>query len=225
MPSVGHPIDAAGDRSQLYPMISSFGSEEQPRPAASFSNSPPALYSDISSPDTVPDTPASSGMASPHALPACDYMAHASFPTTTAEDQISVTHRPTTLPLRHPGNVLSWEPTFRQNMFGHVDYNTGQAIPQQPIPYQMTMAPASHVPELPHSTHALSFRTGSLGHPHFVSSHPHSANPSSTSPVYFHTNNPRSGFPTSPVYFQTDTPRSGSPTSPVYFHPNNPRSG
>lgn len=169
MPSMAHPINAGGDRNQLYPMISSFGSEE-PRPETSFSTSPPVLYGDISSPETIPSTPASSAMESPHALPVSNYTAHATFATSPAEDQFQAAHRPATLPLQQPANVVSWEPTFRQNMFGNVDYNSSQAIHQPPMTYSMPMAVAPHIPDLHQPMQPLPFRTGSLGHPHPASS-------------------------------------------------------
>lgn len=180
IPSIPHPI-TGGDRNQLYPMISSYGSEE-PRPETSFSTSPPVLYNDISSPETIPNTPASSAMESPHTLPVSTYAGHGTFVTLPAEDQFQAAHRPTTLPLQQPANAVSWEPTFRQNIFSNVDYNPSQAMPQQHMAYSMSMAVAPHVPELHQPMQPLPFRTGSLGHPHPVSSRPNidSLNPTVT---------------------------------------------
>ncbi|KAJ5099537.1 hypothetical protein N7532_006538 [Penicillium argentinense] len=127
----------------------------------------PPQYTDSFSQGML-STPIATEMLSPHEVPVFDYPQNG-FPSSTPDQP------------RGPG-YDSWStPSFRQNIFGPVDYKvdysappSSQPLPHTSMPYGMPMAPP-HMHEMsPHAQspvdpatgRALPFRTGSLGHPH-----------------------------------------------------------
>lgn len=183
--SLSRPIDMGDHRNQFYPMAASFGSEGH-------HTTSPGLYNNTPSPATAPNTPVSSAMHSAHTLSTSDYMGHGPFPTSAAEGQIHVAQHSTLPPQQH-GNVVSWMPPFRQNIFDPVGYGASQTISQPHIHYQISMPPTSQASELAHSQYSLPFRTGSLGHPNMIAAHPHPAGLTPQGSVYPGTSNNHSG--------------------------------
>ncbi|KAJ6110304.1 hypothetical protein N7486_002539 [Penicillium sp. IBT 16267x] len=144
-----------------------FEGSRQDRP---YYNTPPH-YTDSFS-QSMLSTPITAEMLSPHDVSVFEY-SQPSFPNSSPEQQ------------RHqaPGHYDPWgTPTFRQNVFGTVDYGvptSSQAAPPASMPYHMPMASPAHLHDMSHHQHAhaqspmdpmaqraLPFRTGSLGHPH-----------------------------------------------------------
>lgn len=103
-------------------------------------------------------TPVTTEMISPHDVSVFDYSSHNSFTSSTSDHQ------------RGAGHYDPWTaPSFRQNMFGSVDYapTTTQALSQPSVAYPMPMPPQMH--DMHHTSidqRSLPFRTGSLSHPH-----------------------------------------------------------
>lgn len=113
----------------------------------------PPQYTDAFSQGML-STPVTAEMVSPHDVSVFSYSSQPSYPTSTPDQ-----HWPT--------------PTFRQDIFNPVGYNT-PVTTQPSMPYSMAMAPPSHgihglqahETPLDPSNRSLPFRTGSLGHPH-----------------------------------------------------------
>ncbi|EKV14561.1 hypothetical protein PDIG_32750 [Penicillium digitatum PHI26] len=129
-------------------------------------NTPPQYTDSFSQP--IISTPVTTEMISPHdvSVSAFDYSAQTTYPHSTPDPRAGVS-----------GHYDTWTPSFRQNIFGQVDYATptsSQGMPQPSMTYQMPMV--SHMHDMSHhhaqqshmdSIHqrSLPFRTGSLGHP------------------------------------------------------------
>lgn len=125
----------------------------------------PPQYTDSFSQPML-NTPVTAEMISPHDVSAFDYSAHSSYSNSTPD------HSRTGA----TGQYDAWTPSFRQNIFGPVDYTpaTTQGVHQPSMTYQMPMAPQMHDMTHHHAQahidhlgqRSLPFRTGSLGHPH-----------------------------------------------------------
>jgi hypothetical protein len=98
-------------------------------------------------------TPVTAEMISPHDVSVFDYPTHNSFTSSTSDHQRGTQYDP-------------WTPSFRQNIFGPVDYNpaTSQAM-SQPSLYQMPMTHMHDMSNTSIDQRSLPFRTGSLSHP------------------------------------------------------------
>ncbi|KAJ5672659.1 hypothetical protein N7507_001786 [Penicillium longicatenatum] len=139
-----------------------------PRQDRPYYTTPPHYTDSFSQP--MLSTPVTAEMISPHDVSVFDY-SQPPFPNSSPEHQ------------RHqaPGHYDPWgAPTFRQNVFGSVDYGvptSSQAVTPVSMPYHMPMASPAHLHDMSHqhshaqspmdpmSQRALPFRTGSLGHP------------------------------------------------------------
>jgi hypothetical protein len=132
---------------------------EGPRQDRPYYTTPPQ-YTDSFSSQPMLSTPVTAEMISPHDVSVFDYSSHNAFPTSTPDHQ-------------RAGHYDPWAPapTFRQNIFGTVDYNaapSSQPMSQPSMSYHMPMAP-HHMHDMSQShvdQRSLPFRTGSLGHPH-----------------------------------------------------------
>jgi hypothetical protein len=114
----------------------------------------PPQYTDSFSQPML-NAPVTAEMISPHDVSVFDYSSHNSF-TSSSSDQGRAPH------------YDPWTtPSFRQNIFGPVDYNptTTQAM-SQPSIYQMPMTHMHDMSHAPIDQRSLPFRTGSLSHPH-----------------------------------------------------------
>ncbi|KAJ5647300.1 hypothetical protein N7490_003672 [Penicillium lividum] len=142
------------------PELSFDGRQDRPAP---YYNTPPQYTDSFSQP--MLSTPVTAEMISPHDVSVFDY-SQTPFPTSSPDQQ------------RHPAaHYDPWgTPTFRQNVFGSVDYVTAssQSVPTS-MPYHMPMTSPAHLHDMSHhaqspmdpmAQRALPFRTGSLGHPH-----------------------------------------------------------
>ncbi|KAJ5524660.1 hypothetical protein N7494_011310 [Penicillium frequentans] len=143
---------------------------EGPRQDRPYYTTPPH-YTDSFSSQPMLSTPVTAEMISPHDVSVFDY-SQPQFPGSSPEQQ------------RHqaPGHYDPWgAPTFRQNVFGSVDYGvptSSQSVTPVSMPYHMPMASPAHLHDMSHqhphaqspmdpmAQRALPFRTGSLGHPH-----------------------------------------------------------
>ncbi|KAJ5176743.1 uncharacterized protein N7482_002620 [Penicillium canariense] len=109
--------------------------------------------------DTMPSmlsTPVTAEMISPHDVSVFDYSNSHPFPSSTPDQKYD-----------------TWAPTFRQNIFSPVDYNTPattHGLPPPAMQYHMPMASPAQLHDMTPmdsmGQRALPFRTGSLGHPH-----------------------------------------------------------
>ena len=129
----------------------------------------PPQYTDSFSQPML-STPVSAEMISPHDVSVFDYSTQTPFHSSTPDQPRSTV----------PSHYETWAPTFRQNIFGPVDYSgpaTTQAMhPPPPMPYHIPMASPAQLHDMSHhhaqspvdsmGQRALPFRTGSLGHPH-----------------------------------------------------------
>ncbi|OJJ41556.1 hypothetical protein ASPWEDRAFT_271934 [Aspergillus wentii DTO 134E9] len=180
MAAPSRPLPMGGDRAPMFSMSESLSFGDQPRDRSYF----PSEYADDFSTQNLLKTPATSTIVSPNEQPAAfDYLSQPSFSSTTTEDSLSH-HRQPPLPVQQPtSHYDAWAPSFRQSVFGSVDYTPSQALAQPSLHYQM---PVTHPHDIPHGLPDLcrtkpthldptpSFRTGSLSHPNFL--HPHHGN-------------------------------------------------
>ncbi|KAJ5317600.1 hypothetical protein PENANT_c038G09496 [Penicillium antarcticum] len=126
---------------------------EGPRQDRPYYATPPQ-YTDSFTSQPMLSTAVTAEMISPHDVSVFDYSTH------NALDQSRAGHYDPWAPA----------PTFRQNIFGTVDYSaapTSQPMSQPSMSYHMPMAPHIHDMSQSHiDQRSLPFRTGSLGHPH-----------------------------------------------------------
>ncbi|KAL1860153.1 hypothetical protein Plec18170_002102 [Paecilomyces lecythidis] len=189
-------LHVADDSGQLFQMPAApLSFDEQSRHPPAFPSPTTRIKNDYADEfsQTVSRTSASSTGVSPSEQTGFEYLAQTSFNSTTSEEQIRQ-HNQSLPPQQQPAHFDAWSPSFQQNMFNPVDYNTAPnpALQQHSLQYPLAMLPTTHSHEasshLSHIGHSLpdlhgararaqfetmslnprSFRTGSLSHPHIA---------------------------------------------------------
>jgi hypothetical protein len=195
-PATSCSFGMGNEQNGFYQTLGSFDSERQPRHAASFCTTFPEYGSNTSAASSVPNTPTTSVMSSPHEQSACDYLAQTQFFPPSSREPIRANQPQAAVPMSSQPGQVDWMPSFRHNVFGTMDYGTSQAIPQPSIHDSIPITAASPMPALGHpqsschqdlsrprmdmaDSRGMPFRTGSLGHPNGI---PPSHDPSTLVP-------------------------------------------